>query len=238
MADPSGRPTAASRTVYRVDPESGRILKSIRGVEANAIAVADGAAWVAEPRRDDIVHIDASGRVVARIRVPGDPIRIAADADRNLGCDPSPAGGRLARAQRRAEDRRENEETRRRRFGAGHGAPSHHRSRLRLGDERHLSGRAGVASRPRRPVKDRSADESRRRDDQAGIPARRCGGRERPRLGRGRATLTSERPAKPSRRLLACPHEPRSFSLVATHRPRLQAFCKHRASAAMSPYSA
>ncbi len=68
------------RTVYRVDPESGRILKSVRGVEANAIAVADGSAWVAELRRDEVVHIDASGRVVARIRVPGDPIRIAADA--------------------------------------------------------------------------------------------------------------------------------------------------------------
>jgi DNA-binding SARP family transcriptional activator len=69
-----------SRTAYRVDAESGRILNSITGVDASAIAVAGGAAWMAEPRRGDVVHIDASGRVVARIRVPGDPIRVAADS--------------------------------------------------------------------------------------------------------------------------------------------------------------
>jgi len=69
-----------SQTVYRIDAESGRILHSIAGVDGSAIAVADGAAWVTEPRRADIVHIDATGRVVKRIRVPGDPIRVAVDA--------------------------------------------------------------------------------------------------------------------------------------------------------------
>lgn len=69
-----------SRTVYRVDAASGRILGSIDGVDGSAIAVANGAAWIAEPRRADVVHIDASGSVVTRIRVPGDPIRVAADA--------------------------------------------------------------------------------------------------------------------------------------------------------------
>jgi DNA-binding SARP family transcriptional activator len=83
---------AASRTVYRINPESGRILDSIAGVDASAIAVADGAAWVTEPRRGDIVHIDASGRVVARIRVPGDPIRVAADATTVWVAIPHPQG--------------------------------------------------------------------------------------------------------------------------------------------------
>jgi DNA-binding SARP family transcriptional activator len=69
-----------SRAVYRINAESGRILNSIAGVDGSAIAVADGAAWVTEPRRGDIVHIDATGRVVNRIRVPGDPIRVAVDA--------------------------------------------------------------------------------------------------------------------------------------------------------------
>lgn len=69
-----------SRTVYRVDPEDGRILNSIAGTDASAIAVAHGDAWVAEPRRGDVLHIDTSGGIVARIRVPGDPIRLAADA--------------------------------------------------------------------------------------------------------------------------------------------------------------
>jgi DNA-binding SARP family transcriptional activator len=68
-----------SRTVYRVDAEDGRILNSIGGADPNAIAVAHGTAWVAEPRRGDVIHIDASGRVVARIRVQGEPIRLAAD---------------------------------------------------------------------------------------------------------------------------------------------------------------
>jgi DNA-binding SARP family transcriptional activator/sugar lactone lactonase YvrE len=69
-----------SRTVYRVDAEDGRILNSIGGADPNAIAVAHGTAWVAEPRRGDVIHIDASGRVVARIRVQGEPIRLTADA--------------------------------------------------------------------------------------------------------------------------------------------------------------
>jgi DNA-binding beta-propeller fold protein YncE len=68
-----------SRTVYRVDAEDGRILNSIGGADPNAIAVAHGTAWVAEPRRGDVIHIDASGRVVARVRVQGEPIRLAAD---------------------------------------------------------------------------------------------------------------------------------------------------------------
>jgi DNA-binding SARP family transcriptional activator/DNA-binding beta-propeller fold protein YncE len=68
-----------SRTVYRIDAESGRILSSTAGVEGSAIAVADGDAWMTEPRRGDVVHIDAAGRVVNRIPVPGDPIRVAAD---------------------------------------------------------------------------------------------------------------------------------------------------------------
>ena len=67
MVDPLWATAAASRTVYRVNPAGGRILDSIAGVDGSAIAVADGAAWVPEPRRGDIVHIDASGRVVARI---------------------------------------------------------------------------------------------------------------------------------------------------------------------------
>jgi DNA-binding SARP family transcriptional activator len=69
-----------SRTVYRLDPESGRILNSIPGVDASAIAVAEGAAWVAEPRRRDVLQIDATGRVGNRIRLPGDPIRVAGGA--------------------------------------------------------------------------------------------------------------------------------------------------------------
>jgi len=83
---------AASRTVYRVNPESGRILNSIAGVDGSAIAVAHGAAWVAEPRRGDVVRIDASGRVVARIRVPGDPMRVAADATTVWVAIPHPQG--------------------------------------------------------------------------------------------------------------------------------------------------
>jgi DNA-binding SARP family transcriptional activator/DNA-binding beta-propeller fold protein YncE len=83
---------AASRTVYRVNPESGRILNAISGVDGSAIAVADGAAWVAEPRRGDIVRIDASGRGVARIRVPGDPMRVAADATTVWVAIPHPQG--------------------------------------------------------------------------------------------------------------------------------------------------
>ena len=82
----------ASRTVYRVNPESGRILSSIAGVDGSAIAVADGAAWVAEPRRGAIVNIDATGRVVARIRVPGDPVRVAADATTVWAAIPHPHG--------------------------------------------------------------------------------------------------------------------------------------------------
>jgi DNA-binding SARP family transcriptional activator len=69
-----------SGAVYRLDAESGRILSSIPGIDGSAIAVANGAAWVTEPRRGDIVHIDATGRLVERIRVPGDPIRVAVDA--------------------------------------------------------------------------------------------------------------------------------------------------------------
>lgn len=69
-----------SRTVYRVNSENGRILHSVAGIDAGAIAVADGAAWTAEPRRGDVVRIDATGRIVARIRVPGEAIRVAADA--------------------------------------------------------------------------------------------------------------------------------------------------------------
>jgi DNA-binding SARP family transcriptional activator len=83
---------AASRTVYRINPKSGRILDSIPGVDGSAIAVAEGAAWVAEPRRGDIVHIDPSGRVVARIPVPGDPIRLAADATSVWVVVPRPQG--------------------------------------------------------------------------------------------------------------------------------------------------
>jgi DNA-binding SARP family transcriptional activator len=83
---------AAGRTVYRINPESGRILNSIKGVDASAIAVADGAGWVAEPRRGDILHIDASGRVVARIRVPGDPTRLAADTTTVWVAIPHPQG--------------------------------------------------------------------------------------------------------------------------------------------------
>jgi DNA-binding SARP family transcriptional activator/DNA-binding beta-propeller fold protein YncE len=71
---------ASSRTLYRVNSENGAVVDSIAGVDANAIAVVLGAAWVAEPRRGDVMHIDANGRVVARIHVPGDPIRVAADA--------------------------------------------------------------------------------------------------------------------------------------------------------------
>jgi DNA-binding SARP family transcriptional activator/DNA-binding beta-propeller fold protein YncE len=69
-----------SRTVYKVDSKSGRILGSVAGVDANAIAVSENTAWAAEPRRGDVVHIDANGRIVSRIPVPGDPIRLAADA--------------------------------------------------------------------------------------------------------------------------------------------------------------
>ena len=83
---------AAGRTVYRIDAESGRILDSIGGVDASAIAVADGGAWVTEPRRGDIVQIDGSGRVVARIRVAGDPIRVAADASTVWVAIPHPQG--------------------------------------------------------------------------------------------------------------------------------------------------
>ena len=89
---------AASRRVYRVHAESGRILDSIAGLDGSAIAVAHGAAWVAEPRRGDILHIDASGRVVARIRVPGDPIRVAADATTVWVAIPHPQGAVGTRA--------------------------------------------------------------------------------------------------------------------------------------------
>jgi DNA-binding SARP family transcriptional activator/DNA-binding beta-propeller fold protein YncE len=72
---------APSRTVYRIDAESARILSWIPGVDASAIALADGAAWVTEPRRGDVVHIDPIGRVIKRIPVPGDPTRVAADGN-------------------------------------------------------------------------------------------------------------------------------------------------------------
>jgi DNA-binding beta-propeller fold protein YncE len=70
-----------SRTVYRIDPVTGRIRESVRGLDASSIAGADGGAWVAEPRRGDVVRLDTSGRIVARVSVPGDPIRLAADAN-------------------------------------------------------------------------------------------------------------------------------------------------------------
>jgi DNA-binding SARP family transcriptional activator/DNA-binding beta-propeller fold protein YncE len=70
-----------SRTAYRIDAESGRIVNSIAAIDGSAIAVVDGAAWVTEPRRGDIVHIDATGRVVKRIGVPGDPTSVAVDAN-------------------------------------------------------------------------------------------------------------------------------------------------------------
>jgi DNA-binding SARP family transcriptional activator len=69
------------RTVYRIDPVTGRIRDSIAGLDASAIAVASGSAWVSEPRRGDVVKLDPSGRIVARIPLPGDPIRLTADAN-------------------------------------------------------------------------------------------------------------------------------------------------------------
>jgi DNA-binding beta-propeller fold protein YncE len=71
----------AARRVYRIDSATGQIQKRVIGVEGSSIAVAGGSAWVTEPRRDDVVEIDASGTLINRIRLPGDPIRVAADSN-------------------------------------------------------------------------------------------------------------------------------------------------------------
>jgi DNA-binding SARP family transcriptional activator len=68
-----------SRSLYRLDPGTGRILARVAGMDPGGIAVGLGSVWAAEPRHGDVVRIDPRrATVVRRIRVPGDPTQIAA----------------------------------------------------------------------------------------------------------------------------------------------------------------
>jgi DNA-binding SARP family transcriptional activator len=70
-----------SRTIFRLDSATGRVIERVRGVDGSAIAIGYGGVWVAEPRRGDVARIDErTATVVARIPVPGDPTRVAAGA--------------------------------------------------------------------------------------------------------------------------------------------------------------
>lgn len=82
-----------SRTIYRLDSATGRILERVTGVDGSAIAIAYGGVWVAEPRRGVVARIDERTATIAeRIPVPGDPTRIAAGAGGVWVTAPHPQG--------------------------------------------------------------------------------------------------------------------------------------------------
>jgi streptogramin lyase len=67
-----------SRTVAKLDPDSGRILLRVAGLASEGIDVGYGAVWVPVPGKDSVVRLNArSGRVESRIPVSGNPRRIA-----------------------------------------------------------------------------------------------------------------------------------------------------------------
>jgi hypothetical protein len=83
----------ASRTIYRLDSATSRILERVTGVDGNAIAIAYGGVWVAEPRRGEVARIDErTATIVERIPVPGDPTRIAAGVGGIWVTAPHPQG--------------------------------------------------------------------------------------------------------------------------------------------------
>jgi streptogramin lyase len=67
-----------SRTVARLDPDTGRILVRVVGLTSAGIAEGYGAVWVPVPKDDLVVRLDIrTGRVRARIPVSGNPRRVA-----------------------------------------------------------------------------------------------------------------------------------------------------------------
>jgi DNA-binding SARP family transcriptional activator len=74
-----------SRVVKELDADLGSTLMTIRGIAPGGLAAVtvggDQIVWATDPRHDEVVRIDESvKRITQRIRVPGGPRRIAADA--------------------------------------------------------------------------------------------------------------------------------------------------------------
>ena len=66
------------RTVVRLDPVTGRIVRRISGVGGGAIAVAHGEVWVAEPETNTVARLnERTAEIEARIPVSGAPQRVA-----------------------------------------------------------------------------------------------------------------------------------------------------------------
>jgi hypothetical protein len=67
------------RTVVRLDPVTGRIVRRIQGVGGGAIAIGYGGVWVAEPRTNTVARLnERTAEIEARIPVSGTPQRVTA----------------------------------------------------------------------------------------------------------------------------------------------------------------
>ena len=66
------------RTVVRLDPATGRIVRRISRVGGGAITVAHGVVWVAEPETHTVARLnERTAEIEARIPVSGAPQRVA-----------------------------------------------------------------------------------------------------------------------------------------------------------------